>query len=301
MNSNDYQYLRILAETGSFKAAAEEIHITQQGLSYAISKIERELGVTLFERTPRGTVLTEAGIVAIDYARRIDSLNEEMKANLSLLKRTEKRSIRIAVQQGMHDIYKIDFTSSFARENPDVEVKVQVYTDYEVDRIILNSECDIGFSSGLLDPEKFNIYPLDEVKFVAVMSSEHPLAERHSIGIGDLKGVKVCLANEKSKYYHYFIEMAAKKQFDLDVAFVFPELEYIPYVVQENLGIVISPDYAYRDNIDPDIVVRPLAIDDAYLFALVTERNKKPSGITRDFISYVTAKVRDAKKQALDR
>ncbi len=295
MNIHDYQYIIKLAETGSFKAASEEIHITQQGLSYAINKIEKELGVKLFERTSRGVAPTEAGRIVAEYAGRIDALNEELKEKLTDYKEAAKRSIRIAVQQGMYDIYKTDFTSSFARNNPDADIKVDVYSDFEVDRSILNSECDIGFSSGLIDPAKFTIYPLDEVGFIAIMSSSHPLAVLDSIGISDLKDFNVCLANEKTKYYHYFVESAAKHGFELDVTFVFPELEYIPYVVKENLGVVISPEYSYSDPGDPGITTRPIKIDDAYLFALVTEYGKKPSLITKDFISHVTSIVKKQK------
>ena len=63
LNEIKIKYFLVLSDTLNFTAAAEELHITQQALSKQISQLETELECTLFHRTTRGVVLTDAGLV----------------------------------------------------------------------------------------------------------------------------------------------------------------------------------------------------------------------------------------------
>ena len=66
-----------LARSGSVKAAAERLFVTQPAVSAAIGSLQRELGVALVSRAGRGVRLTEAGAVLADYARRIQGVLDE--------------------------------------------------------------------------------------------------------------------------------------------------------------------------------------------------------------------------------
>ena len=65
------QYLKLLAEHGSFSRAATFLHVAQPALSYAIRQLEAELDVTLMTRTTRQVSLTPAGLYLQAEARRI--------------------------------------------------------------------------------------------------------------------------------------------------------------------------------------------------------------------------------------
>ena len=71
MNLRDLEYLVALAEQRNFHRAAEFCNASQPTLSAQIRKLEHELGVTLFERSPRGLILTQAGEAAVKRARTV--------------------------------------------------------------------------------------------------------------------------------------------------------------------------------------------------------------------------------------
>ena len=74
MEIHQLEYLIAVAEEGGFTRAAEKLLIAQPSLSQQIKKLEQEVGQPLFDRLPRGVVLTEAGQRLLEYARRV--LNE---------------------------------------------------------------------------------------------------------------------------------------------------------------------------------------------------------------------------------
>src|SRR6266700_4977577 len=85
MNFSQLQSVVALAETGNFTEAAYTIDLTQSAVSHAISTLERELGVTLFERNRKGVVaLTDAGQKIIPHVRALlaqaEAIEQEARA-----------------------------------------------------------------------------------------------------------------------------------------------------------------------------------------------------------------------------
>lgn len=83
MNTKQFQYVLTLAHEGSFSKAADTLNITQPSLSQYIKKIEREVGITLFDRTNGDVRITDAGKVYIETARQILDLEHQMETSLS--------------------------------------------------------------------------------------------------------------------------------------------------------------------------------------------------------------------------
>src|SRR4029453_15318546 len=69
MELHQLEYLVAVAEEASFTNAAARVHVAQPGVSAQIRRLERELGLTLFDRSGRAVRLTEAGEAVLPYAR----------------------------------------------------------------------------------------------------------------------------------------------------------------------------------------------------------------------------------------
>lgn len=82
------EQLAAFAEYGTLSAASEALHITQPSLSRSMQKLERELGVTLFERTKNHIALNENGQLAAEYAKRILAMEDEMVSRVIALDRS---------------------------------------------------------------------------------------------------------------------------------------------------------------------------------------------------------------------
>src|SRR5215204_3800937 len=91
MELNQLRYAVAIADTGNFTRAAERSNVTQPSLSQQILNLEREIGHKLFHRLGRKAVLTEAGTVFLERARRIlfevENASKELSDNPSLDRR----------------------------------------------------------------------------------------------------------------------------------------------------------------------------------------------------------------------
>ena len=103
MELRHLRYFVALAEELHFTRAEERLHIEQPPLSRAIKELEDELGVLLFDRNRRGTVLTSAGVTFLQDVRRLLSVLEQARENVKAVAAGSRGSLRIAVSDGAID------------------------------------------------------------------------------------------------------------------------------------------------------------------------------------------------------
>ncbi len=93
----EIEYILAVAEEGSISKAAERLYVGQPAVSKTISALEKTLELKLFVRERLGMVPTEAGIVYIEYARRVAEIDREMHQRFSGMQKKEKISIAMTL------------------------------------------------------------------------------------------------------------------------------------------------------------------------------------------------------------
>ncbi len=97
MQYNQLRYAVKISETHSFSQAAKELFITQPSLSQQIIKLEKELGVRLFERNGNTVILTKAGENFIKDAKQAILSFEQIKSDMECFRYAGKEHLRIAI------------------------------------------------------------------------------------------------------------------------------------------------------------------------------------------------------------
>ena len=118
MNLFHIRYFVKLAEVGNYTKAAQELHIMQPGLSHAISQLENELGVPLFEKNGRNTTLTRFGDEFLACTKQtistldggVDSIQREAR---------DVGVIRVGFLRAFGTQFVPQFASQFLKENKD--------------------------------------------------------------------------------------------------------------------------------------------------------------------------------------
>lgn len=115
------------ARLGSFRAAAEELHLSPSAISHAISKLEKDLGISLFERNTRKVTLTLAGQTLLGHA---SNAFEELRRGIELISSNKAHLLRVHCAPSFAAQVLSARLPDFLRSNPGVEVRVAASTNY---------------------------------------------------------------------------------------------------------------------------------------------------------------------------
>ncbi|WP_433172473.1 LysR family transcriptional regulator [Actinoallomurus sp. CA-150999] len=115
-----------LAETGSVRAAARRLVVTESAVSAAVTALARDIGVALVERAGRGVVLTPAGRIYTDYARRVLGLLEEGRAAARGGEDAGRGRLRLAAVTTAADQVLPALLATFRARWPEVDLALEV-------------------------------------------------------------------------------------------------------------------------------------------------------------------------------
>lgn len=176
-------HLRIFAavvDCGSFSAAARQFEKSQPAISYAITAIEAQLGLTLFERGKRRPVLTPAGLAILSYARRLGQLSDELAANASSLTAGLESNLVIALDTFFSSQALASALESLAKTYPSISVDLRVTSREMVLQQVMDGPATIGISAfDIAWPAGLEAQDFGMVELFGVVAPGHPLA-RHA-------------------------------------------------------------------------------------------------------------------------
>ena len=180
MNTKDIGYFLAVADSRDLSAAAHLLGITQPTLTKSIARLERALGVQLFERRSRGVVLTESGRVFAGHARDLHARLEDASAAMRDLRSGRAGLVRIGVGVGIPQSLLAAATRPQVRQGAMIEVLGGTPGSFA--KMLLNSEIDFAIAgSGFGDAEELMWKPLFRDPLLIVAPVHHPLLRRRAV------------------------------------------------------------------------------------------------------------------------
>lgn len=199
MNLQQLEYFKNIAETKSFTLAAKNVHVTQPALSKAISKLEEELGVTLFKREGKNIKFTKYGEIFFKYIdNALNDIADGIK-EIENMKKQDENSISIASTSCIGNSFIPSIISDFLNFYSNAKFQ---FANESTDRVLedLNdNKIDIGFFESISDIKKFQNVEFREVmkeKYVIVVSKNHSFSNKNEISLKDLKDEFFIVSNE---------------------------------------------------------------------------------------------------------
>lgn len=178
-------YFRAVAEAGGFTRAAAEIGLTQPTLSQQIAQMERELGVELISRRSRECLLTPAGELVLQYARRVIGDMEALRRSLDDMSGLRRGSLSLAVLPVIARRVLPMALARFHKDHPGIRVTVMEMSVDEMARALAMGTVEVGLgclgtSLGLKGELLFS------EELVAVMPKNDPLASKPALTVAEL-------------------------------------------------------------------------------------------------------------------
>lgn len=219
MDINQLRYYVEVCNCGSISKAAERVHLSQQGLSLSIRRLETELNADLFYRKPGGIVLTEFGKTVKEEAEQILKHVENIYT-LSNHFKSGRPCIRVAITESIivrlpAKLQQILLTGS---EHFDVNL-VELFS-CDVANAVNTGKADFGILYGDCDDTLFDHTVIDEVRQVIIVNKAHPLANQSSVTIRELASHPFIAPSEEAYPRHFLNRLFKEEHLDFNVAYV---------------------------------------------------------------------------------
>ncbi|MCZ0206634.1 LysR family transcriptional regulator [Streptomyces achromogenes] len=172
------ELLLAVARLGSLGAAAREVGITQPAASSRLRSMERQLGVALVDRSPRGSRLTDAGALVTDWARRVVEAAAAFDAGARALRDRRDSRLRVAASMTIAEYLLPGWLLALHAERPDTAVSLLAGNSAKVAELLLAGEADLGFVEGLDVPTGLDSTVIAHDRLIVVTAPGHPWARR---------------------------------------------------------------------------------------------------------------------------
>ena len=243
MELRQLRYLVALADECHFTRAAAREHIAQPALSQQIRRLEDEVGLALVERTTRKVALTGAGELLVARARHILSELDAAQAELQTLAGVQGGRLSVGALHTMGPVDLSLLLASFHHDHPAVELTVREQSSEELAEMLRVDVVDLAFLSVTerIQRRGLELHPLVSEELVVVVPTQHPLAGRDVIRLGELADESFIAFRPGSRLRELLDSGAAGVGFEPRIALESNESRRIRSLVTGGLGVAILP------------------------------------------------------------
>ena len=263
MTLQELRYFCVTAEVLHYTRASRLLYISQPSLSYAVSKLEQELGVPLFEKNGKKVTLTKYGEAFLPYAKR---------ALAELSEGTERlREMKVPSTAGvsMGYIYSVSFSAlpEFVNRfythqgNERIAFRFRQGKAGELIEHLLNGTLDL-LIAGKPDLASIDYIPIYRQELYLIVPSTHRLADAEAVTLSDIAGEYFISLNHETLTYHQLEKEFKKAEFEPNTIIEADEYSSIAASVSTGAGVAIMPILPILDSFN----VKKIPFADSFMY-----------------------------------
>lgn len=247
------KYFLTVARMESVTRAAAHHRIPQPAMSQTIARLEKELGgVQLFDRKNNRIYLNENGKLFQKY---VENALLELENGVQAMRTKHENisgSIRVMALEGRR--FCFDCVSHFAEKYPHINFSIS--HDYSGDD---GAEYDLCISTVQSHGQMHGSAPLICEPIVLAVHEGHPLSQRESIRLGDLRDEKFITMSPRSTLYALTYEYCRSAGFEPHIPFICDDPYYVRKYVSENMGVSLAPAISWAGRFRPNTRLLPVS------------------------------------------
>ncbi len=283
MTISRYEIFHSVVELGSLTKAAENLNLTQSGVSHAIASLETELGFSLLTRDRAGVTLTTNGELVLKYVRETLQCNDRLQQQVAEIKGIQIGTVRIGTFTSVSSQWLPGIIKEFQSQYPMIEIKMFEGDYDDINRWIANGTVDFGFVS-LPVTQAFEFVPLKKDKLVCVLPKDHALQHQAEITFDQIKSEAFIMPKwgTHGDVRRILLENNLKPHIKYEVV----EDQAIVAMVKNGLGISILPEMVLLNN-TRDIQVMNLEKTAYRTIGIALSSMEKSSPAAKKFVTCI--------------
>lgn len=198
MKLSQLKYFQVVCKHNNLTRAAEELHISQPGLTHVIRELEQEFGLTLFLRQNKGLVLTEEGRKFLEEANLLLQQSDYFVSRMKFLGQSNQ-IIRMGLPPASATLFFPSIMHMLHRQSPQIKIDVVEIGSLTNQQKILDGELDAALiSTNTLVSAAFGGYLLARTRICLYVAADHPFAEREKISLREVCSIPLVMPTEES-------------------------------------------------------------------------------------------------------
>lgn len=253
-----------VANEKSFSRAAEKLLRTQPAISLSIQRLESELNEKLIDRSAKDLLLTDAGQIVAEYARRYENLQGDLENAIAELRDKSAGRLTVGANESS-TLYLLDHIERYRRKFPKIKVQIRRSLSSRIPSELIDGDLELGILT--YDPEDERVVTTviytDHLSFIVAPS--HRLADREEVSITELGTETFIAHNVVSPYRGLVIREFQRNKVPLNMDLEMPTVEAIRKMVQRGQGVAFLPrmcvDEEVRQGILREVRIKEMRVD----------------------------------------
>lgn len=264
MTLTELRYVLAVAQLKHFGKAAKHCHVSQPTLSVAISKLEKRLNVSLFERSRGDIRITGIGVLVVAQAQRVIEEADKLCDLVDCSRGQLDSPLKLG---GIFTVAPYLFPSLITQLNrvaPDMPLVINENFTANLREKLSNGELDAIFIALPFTEPSVVVKPLYEESFVVLMPKAHRLAKKTAISEADLSKENVLMLGEGHCFRDQVLEAcpACYQSGELQQVVECTSLETLRHMVASGMGITVLPCTATQvKHYDKLLCVKPFKLN----------------------------------------
>lgn len=284
-------YFRVVARYQHISRAAEALMVAQPALSATISKLEKELGVPLFNRQGRNIELNEAGRRLLVHADFVFEQLEAMEQSLAQTKEILENEFTLSVSNSM---FLNGWLQQFVLDNPKIRLRQKMLSENQMLEALLEESIDMALGEFDQDIPGIVRKTIVEDEYVITIPKGHPLAEKQEIFFADIQNENI-VALPSNTIFKIADRMFAQRECKPNIVFEGNQ-RMMTKMMHLNRGILfasrqmlympyLSKDRFFNELPSYEVIVRSIAdLECHYHLALCWKEERELPMMARKFI-----------------
>ncbi|HCT78063.1 MAG TPA: LysR family transcriptional regulator [Micromonosporaceae bacterium] len=288
------RYFVAVAEVLHFGRAAEVLGIAQPPLSQSIQRLERELGVELFDRSRRQVELTPAGRLLLDEARGVLAGEERMRAVMRMARDGTLGTLRAGVPPETPAVTLQALLRRLADQLPGLDIDLQELTTGEQLRMLADARLDVGLVHHPVDALDLRFGPAVRIRLGVVLPRASPLARRTELALADLVGHDLVMAPRATApgWHDHILDVCRQHAFAPARIRHARNPEFLLGLLLAEHGVAFEPESTARR--EPRVIWRPLAGNPLHRTASAAWPAQSPHPAAERFADVAAATLEEA-------
>lgn len=294
MNLERLQIFYAVALEKSFSKAAKRLNKTQSAVSQSIRLLESEVGDTLFIRSNRIVLLSEAGKILFEHVETVVESIENAQIRIDSLKNLQEGELVISSSMTSACYMLPEVLKKFKIKYPGVKIILKNGLSSQAADMVANGESDIGIVMLPINNPKLESKTLVVREDVVITSMDHELNKVENINVESLLDYEFILLDKEAHTRQYinnhFNNLGATPKVAMEVG----NMEIIKQMVILNFGISVIPRIAVKKEEDKTLRVRSVfSKDECRDLGIVYKKSGNIKSTTKVFIEMIIEHFKD--------